>query len=474
MNDASLKSCDVLVAGSGLAGLAAGVSALERCPGLDVCVACQRPGPSGSSFTNRNDSLGMVVCRDGAERVAFVNAALSLAGPGTLREPLVRIMARASETCFLNLAETGFRFRADGSENLLRVPCCFLREPPLAFVFDHLRSAFDAMKRRFLSAGGTLVSGICLKDLVRDNQGNIQGALFEESETGRHLAVRSKATVLATGGAAGLFHRHLSAGENLGFATALMAGCGVPLVNMPFVQFLWVDTKTLEHWPCWDLARPGVRVGPSDIQPPPEIKALCDQRSRHVPMAHGLEDSALDRFLLSVRNPDGTVSIWSPEKGRFTVAAYAHAMNGGAAIDEDGRTSLEGLFACGECAGGMHGANRVGGAMVLATQVFGSRAGVAAAEFAAQRPRSSGRGFSLTIQDRLAGFQRDDREWNAGLSAVRQVLDTIAGPWPSPVLAEADRKLARLRETARDWRLKLALEAARTITGAFIKPVLTV
>lgn len=461
------KSCDVLVAGAGLAGLAAGVSALERCPGLDVRVACQKQGPSGSSFTNRNDSLGMVVCQNSDEMDAFVKAALDLEDPGTLREPLVRIMAGGSEAFFLNLVESGFHFRTDGSGNLLRVPCCFLREPPLAFVFDHLISAFDAMKRRFLSAGGTLIQGICLKDLILDETGTIQGALFEETETGRHLAVRSKATVLATGGAAGLFQRHLSAGENLGFATALMAGCGVPLVNMPFVQFLWVDTKTLEHWPCWDLAQPGVGVGPSgDIRTPPEITALCDQRSRHVPMAHGLEDSALDRFLLSVRNPDGTVSISTPEKGRFTVAAFAHAMNGGAAIDEHGKTALEGLYACGECAGGMHGANRVGGAMVLATQVFGSRAGAAAAEFAAHPFRSFGGGFSDRVQDRLAGFQRDDREWLSGLSTVRQILDTIAGPWPSPVLAEADRKLARLRETARDWRLKLALETAGTITGA--------
>ncbi len=457
----------MLVAGAGLAGLAAGVSALERNPGLCVLVACQKQGPSGSSFTNRNNSLGMAVCRDGDERDLFVRTALDLAGPGIICEPLVRLLACESETCFQALLETGFHFRTGGSETFLRVPCCFLRKPPLAFVFDHLISAFDAMKRRFLSAGGTLIHGICLKDLVRGETGTILGALFEESETGRHLVVRAKSTVLATGGAAGLFQRHVSAGENLGFATALMSGCGVPLVNMPFVQFLWVDTNTLEYWPCWDLARSGVRVGPDGgVRVPPDIMALCNERSRHVPMAHGLQDSAVDGFLLSVGNPDLSVSISTPEKGRFTVAAFAHAMNGGAVIDDHGRTSVQGLFACGECAGGMHGANRIGGAMVLATQVFGSRAGAAASDHAASINRNHDASFAVTAQSRMTLPERNDREWVTGLSALRQILNGISGPWPSSGMTQADQKLARLQKQAVDWRLVLALKTARTITGS--------
>jgi L-aspartate oxidase len=65
----------------------------------------------------------------------------------------------------------------------------------------------------------------------------------------------------------------------------------------------------------------------------------------------------------------------------------AHAGNGGALIDEHGGTGVPGLFACGECATGMHGANRIGGAMASATQVFGKRAGEAAAEFASNAPQ---------------------------------------------------------------------------------------
>jgi L-aspartate oxidase len=57
-----------------------------------------------------------------------------------------------------------------------------------------------------------------------------------------------------------------------------------------------------------------------------------------------------------------------------------HYQNGGLAIDEQGETTLEGVFACGEIAGGTHGRNRMMGNSLLECTVFGRRAGAAAAE----------------------------------------------------------------------------------------------
>jgi succinate dehydrogenase / fumarate reductase flavoprotein subunit/L-aspartate oxidase len=59
-----------------------------------------------------------------------------------------------------------------------------------------------------------------------------------------------------------------------------------------------------------------------------------------------------------------------------------HYQNGGLVIDADGRTTLEGLYACGEIAGGTHGRNRMMGNSLLECCVFGRRAGRAAAEAA--------------------------------------------------------------------------------------------
>jgi aspartate oxidase len=57
-----------------------------------------------------------------------------------------------------------------------------------------------------------------------------------------------------------------------------------------------------------------------------------------------------------------------------------HYQNGGLVIDTDGETTLDGLFACGEIAGGTHGRNRMMGNSLLECCVFGQRAGRAAAE----------------------------------------------------------------------------------------------
>ena len=60
------------------------------------------------------------------------------------------------------------------------------------------------------------------------------------------------------------------------------------------------------------------------------------------------------------------------------VAPTAHHCMGGLFIDEDGKSSIDGLYGCGEVTGGVHGANRLGGNALADTQVFGKRAGKAA------------------------------------------------------------------------------------------------
>ena len=67
-------------------------------------------------------------------------------------------------------------------------------------------------------------------------------------------------------------------------------------------------------------------------------------------------------------------------KEPMEVAPTAHHFMGGVKIDENGRSSVENLFAAGEVTGGVHGANRLGGNALADTQVFGERAGKAAAE----------------------------------------------------------------------------------------------
>lgn len=67
------------------------------------------------------------------------------------------------------------------------------------------------------------------------------------------------------------------------------------------------------------------------------------------------------------------------------VAMYAHAANGGIKIDKTAYTGVEGLYACGEATGGMHGADRIGGLSSANGIVFGRIAGASAAPCSAER-----------------------------------------------------------------------------------------
>ena len=72
------------------------------------------------------------------------------------------------------------------------------------------------------------------------------------------------------------------------------------------------------------------------------------------------------------------------EEDHFEVVHFAHAFNGGIMIDENAESTVAGLYAAGEVAAGPHGADRIGGCMMTATQVFGQRAGHFAALKATQ------------------------------------------------------------------------------------------
>ena len=80
-------------------------------------------------------------------------------------------------------------------------------------------------------------------------------------------------------------------------------------------------------------------------------------------------------------------AVGEDAQARFSVRPAPHTTLGGLEIDPDGATSVPGLFAAGECTGGIHGRDRLGGNAGLETLVFGRIAGSSAARYAASAPR---------------------------------------------------------------------------------------
>lgn len=380
------RTTELLVLGAGLAGLRAAWSALEARPGLEVAIVSAVSGPGGSSFANPNDALGMQVCFTDADREAFVREARALAPPGEVNPALVELLAAEGEARLDDLRRLGIAFHLDDQGNLARYPGCFSPGQPRAVMFSPLAAAFGRFYRRVEALGGQFLPGWVAGALVVDDRAGAPvcggAVLISAQEPLRVTAVRARAVVAALGGPAPLFAWNLAGSGTPGFSYGLLARAGVRLINTPYLQVMWAQVPQKRFWPLKNLATPGLTVyapGGRQVALPAELRSLVEARGHHCPAGYGMEDGRLDSFLAENLHENGIVEIRDPVAGRLRVAPMAHAGNGGARIDARGQTTVRGLGAAGECASGMHGANRLGGAMVLATQVFGHRAGKYAA-----------------------------------------------------------------------------------------------
>lgn len=470
MDEFTRRDVDVLVLGAGLAGLRAAWAARQANPRARVAVACLGRGPAGSSFANANAMLGIHVPETDQEREEFAAHVLRLASPGFADPALVAVLAQDAAARFAELRDLGLAFRADADGQPARFPSCFSHHTRLALVFTDLAGAYDRFRSRCEALGVEFWTGTEVLDILVDNLASparAAGAMLRMPEG--LVAVRARAMVAALGGPAALFARQVTGAGNPGTSHALLARAGAELVNEGYFQFLWSRHPQRAFWPAWDLARDGVSVLDEDGFPqdlPADLRALAAERSTHCPIGNGLPDAALDRFVLSHAGRDGMIRISDPEHGVFPVAAMAHAGNGGARIDASGATTLDGLFAAGECAGGMHGANRLGGAMVLATQVFGARAGRAAAREAAVAPLADPGLADELAQDVLlemsAALEPDNGEVERPITPDLHAAVLLG---PGPGLDTAHARISARMVFAPTRAARLAAQAALLVTG---------
>lgn len=355
----------VLVLGAGLAGMRAAWAAKETAPDLSVTLLCPQKRPSGSSFANRNNALGMQAPLP-HEADAFVEEALRLAPPGLALPELVRALAADAQARLDDLLGLGLNFRREPDGSLTRFPGCF-SAAPRAVVFDGLAQARAAFLAKLRSLGVRVLHGFEALELLKSTSGRVCGARLAALRGGETLDLRAGAVIAALGGPAPLFARRLCGPGGSGLSYGLLQNAGARLVNTQFLQFFWCRARDKSF------------VNPGALPWPEELARFAASRRAHCPVAYGLADTALDRALLSQRGADGLVRPPNTGPEQEPLALHAHAGNGGARIDAQGRTTAPGLYACGECAGGMHGAQRLGGGMVLSALVFGARAGRAAA-----------------------------------------------------------------------------------------------
>lgn len=230
-----------------------------------------------------------------------------------------------------------------------------------------------------------LVTGWRALDLIVRDDGRVCGVVFADA-AGRTQAVTAGAVVLASGGFGGLYARATTPRAALGAGIAMAARAGATLADLEFVQFhptaLNVCTDPLPL--VSEAVRgEGARLVDADGNRFVEELAPRDVVARAIATieaaggAVALDARAIgERFTTRFPGIFGTCAAYGvdPRSMLIPVTPAAHYTIGGIATGERGRTSVAGLWACGEVAAtGLHGANRLASNSLMEAAVFGTR-----------------------------------------------------------------------------------------------------
>jgi len=257
-----------------------------------------------------------------------------------------------------------------------------------------------------------VVEFISAVEMIMDDKGACVGAVLMNMETQEYKIVRSKATILATGGFGRL---HIQGYETTNHYGATADGIvmayhiGVKWVFMDSVQYHptgavfpeqivgLLVTEKVRGLGAQVLNMDGVQftfpLEPRDIESSKIIREV-EKEGKGICTPAGKWGVWLDSPIIDLIHGPGTIEKELPAMVRqyrrfgidiindpVLIYPTLHYQNGGIDIDANAATSIPGLFAAGEVAGGIHGTNRLMGNSLLDVNVFGRRAGRSAAAY---------------------------------------------------------------------------------------------
>lgn len=251
-------------------------------------------------------------------------------------------------------------------------------------------------------------------DLLRDDEGRVAGALLLDLRTGALVAASARATLLAMGGGPTMYRVIACSADKAADGLAIGFRVGLRLRDMEMVQFHPTGLIVPNSLMTGALLEEGLRGAGGRL-----VNGLGERfMERYDPkrMERSTRDlvarACFTEMIEGRGAPNGGVYIdvshlgadvveksfrgmvkrcrdfgYDLARGPVEIGPTAHFMMGGIVIDSACHTDREGLFAAGEDAGGVHGANRLGGNGVAESTVFGGIAGDVMAEWIAERPR---------------------------------------------------------------------------------------
>jgi L-aspartate oxidase len=378
---------DVLVLGSGVAGLSAAVRLADPgAPALSLGVLTK--GALAQSAT-RWAQGGVAAVLGGDEDSGDLHLADTLAaGAGLCDEEAVRILVDEGPGRVHELIALGVEFDREATGLLSLAREGGHSRPRVvhaggAATGAEVERALVAATYRSASA---VLEGWFALDLVTEG-GRCVGVRALPPGGSAPVIVRASHVVLATGGAGQLFAVTTNPPESTGDGMAMALRVGVPVADVEFVQF----HPTALHHPAMPRPllsealrghgallrdRDGERfvdeLAPRDVVSRAMAARMTEQGVEHL----WLDATDLERF--STRFPTIAASLATigldPERDWLPIAPAAHHLSGGVVTDLWGATALPGLWAVGEVAcTGVHGANRLASNSLLEGMVFGAR-----------------------------------------------------------------------------------------------------
>ncbi len=390
-------AADLVVVGSGVAGLTAALEASAL--GLRVVVVTKDAVDAGSTRWAQG-GVAVVVGDVAGDSVAAHVADTVTAGAGLCDPAAVASILRDGPAAVARLRARGAVFDAGDGGRLART-----REGGHS-AFRVVHAGGDAtgaeVERALVAAasGLPLLTGHIAVDAVRDEDGRVTG-LAVLDDRGRPGVLRAPAVLLASGGYGQLYASTTNPETATGDGIALALRAGASAADLEFVQFhptVLHDGPAAGRRPLVTEAVRGegaVLLDRSGARFMTGVHPLADLAPRDVVAAaitRRMQETGTDCVYLDARALDGfarrfpTVSAAcrvagiDPVREPIPVTPAAHYACGGVVTDVHGRTAVAGLYAAGEVARtGLHGANRLASNSLLEGLVVGARAARAVA-----------------------------------------------------------------------------------------------